>query len=103
MNGGKWTSGDDPVGEADAKSRARTPEQAELATEVCAGLKAYFDRALRPVLLYKQARKQHTHAVNYLTAPTNHVTSFIERVIMNKHVDDCLPRVKLRFYERANE
>ena len=54
MMGDEWTGA--PVTEADAKSRARTPEQAELAAEVCAGLRAYFDRALRPVLLYKQAR-----------------------------------------------
>ena len=44
--------------EADARARARNPEQAELAAEVCAGLRAYFDRALRAVLLYKQERAQ---------------------------------------------
>ena len=43
--------------EADARARARSPEQGELVSEVCAGIKAYFDRALHSVLLYKEERE----------------------------------------------
>jgi mortality factor 4-like protein 1 len=43
--------------ESDAKARARSPEQGELISEVCAGLKAYFDRALHAVLLYEEERE----------------------------------------------
>ena len=43
---------------ADAKTRARTPEQAALAEEIADGLRAYFDGALRPALLYREERGQ---------------------------------------------
>ena len=44
--------------EADAKKKARSAEQAELAADCAAGLKAYFDGALRPSLLYAEERAQ---------------------------------------------
>ena len=43
---------------ADAKTRARNPEQAALAEEIADGLRAYFDGALRPALLYREERGQ---------------------------------------------
>ena len=42
---------------ADAK-RARNPEQAALAEEIADGLRAYFDGALKPALLYREERGQ---------------------------------------------
>ena len=43
---------------ADAKTRARNPEQAALAEEIADGLRAYFDGALKPALLYREERGQ---------------------------------------------
>ena len=44
--------------EKDAKAKARSAEQAALAAACAAGLKAYFDGALRPSLLYPEERAQ---------------------------------------------
>ena len=44
--------------EEDAKAKARSAEQAALASECAAGLKAYFDGALRASLLYAEERAQ---------------------------------------------
>ena len=44
--------------EEDAKAKARSAEQAALAAACAAGLKAYFDGALRPSLLYAEERAQ---------------------------------------------
>ena len=44
--------------ESETRAKARSPEQAEMATEISSGLRAYFDRSLRPVLLYAQERTQ---------------------------------------------
>ena len=44
--------------EADAKKKARSAEQAELAADCAAGLKAYFDGALYSSLLYAEERAQ---------------------------------------------
>lgn len=44
--------------ESETRAKARSPEQAEMATEISSGLRAYFDRSLRAVLLYAQERTQ---------------------------------------------
>jgi mortality factor 4-like protein 1 len=44
--------------EADAKKKARSAEQAELAADCAAGLKAYFDGALYSSLLYAEEHAQ---------------------------------------------
>ena len=50
--------------ESDSRAKARSPEQAEMAGEITSGLRAYFDRSLRAVLLYTQ---EHAQADELLT------------------------------------
>jgi mortality factor 4-like protein 1 len=50
--------------ESDSRAKARSPEQAEMAGEITSGLRAYFDRSLRAVLLYTQ---EHAQADGLLT------------------------------------
>ena len=54
----------------DATSRAKTPEQSELASEVAIGLRAYFDKSLAAALLYDQEREQAEKALAGGKAPS---------------------------------